>query len=55
MTENALANLGTAVTAVIGYMGEMVTEIVGNPILLIPVAIFLAGAAIGLANRLIRG
>lgn len=45
--------LGTVVTAVMGYMGELVDIIVAEPLLLIPVGIFLVGASIGLAKRLI--
>lgn len=55
MEANSLTQLGTAVTAVMGYMGDIVTEITsaGNEILLLPVAIFMVGGAIGLASRLI--
>lgn len=52
---NALDNLTTAFTWVIGRMQEMTTSILSQPVLLIPVAIFCCGAAIGLAMRLIRG
>lgn len=55
MEANSLTQLGTAVTAVMGYMGDIVTEITsaGNEILLLPIAIFMVGGAIGLASRLI--
>lgn len=48
-----MENLGTAFTFVADKMGEMVTVILGQPIFLLPVGIFVAGAAIGLCGRLI--
>lgn len=55
METNSLTSLGTAITAIVGYMGDIVTTITkaGNEIMLIPVAVFVIGAAIGLASRLI--
>ena len=50
---NALETLGTAITEIVGYMGDVVTYMLTQPILLIPVAIFVVGACIGLAGRLI--
>jgi hypothetical protein len=50
-----MAVVTTVFTAITGFMGDIVgvmtTE--GNEIMLIPVGIFVAGAAIGLAGRLI--
>lgn len=48
-----METVGTVVTEVIGYMGEIVSTITSQPLLLIPVGIGLVGAAIGLASRLI--
>lgn len=50
-----MENLSTAVTFLITQFGNVVDTIIGTPILLLPVAIFTFGGAIGLANRLIRG
>lgn len=49
----ALDTLGTAFTFMMEKMSSMVTTILTQPILLLPVGIFVAGAAIGLAKRLI--
>lgn len=48
-----LDNLETAFTFMTGRMSDMATVILGNAIFLIPVGIFVAGAAIGLCGRLI--
>lgn len=48
-----MENLGTAFTFISDKMGEMVTVILSQPIFLLPVGIFVAGAAIGLCGRLI--
>lgn len=48
-----MESLATVFTSIIGYMGDMVDYIITTPILLIPVGIFVAGATIGLASRLI--
>lgn len=45
--------LGTVFTQIVAWFGSMVTYIVSEPILLLPVGIFVAGATIGLASRLI--
>lgn len=50
---NALDTLGQAFTFVSGKMSDMVTVILSNPIFLLPVGIFVCGAAIGLCSRLI--
>lgn len=54
---NALATLGTVFTQFTTWMGSMVDTITGegNEILLLSVGIFVAGAVIGLARRLIGG
>lgn len=48
-----LTTLGTAISFVWDQFSEMATKVTSEPILLIPVAIFAAGAAIGLVKRLI--
>lgn len=45
--------LVTAFTFVTDAMSDMVTVVLSNPILLLPIGIFAAGAAIGLCSRLI--
>ena len=52
---SALTNLTSAFEFIKTVFSDMVTKIMSEPILLIPVAIFVAGAGIGLAMRLIRG
>lgn len=53
MEGEALTNLTTAFEFMTSAMGDMATVILGNAIFLIPVGIFVAGAAIGLCGRLI--
>lgn len=50
---SALSTLGEAFDFIAEKLGDMVDVIVAHPILLLPVGIFVAGAAIGLAGRLI--
>lgn len=52
---SALTNLKTAFDFITDVFSDMVTKILSEPILLLPVGIFVAGAGIGLAMRLIRG
>lgn len=53
-TGNAgLENVGTVSSFLWSEIGQVVTTIVSTPLLLIPVGIFVAGAAIGLAKRFI--
>lgn len=37
------------------WIGSLVTTIASNPLLLVSLGVFVAGAVIGLATRLIRG
>lgn len=46
--------LGEAITFVWTQFTQMATLVTSQPILLLPVAIFAAGAAIGLVKRLIQ-
>lgn len=48
-----LASLGEVVTAVIGYVGDICTEIASQPILLLTMGILLLGGAIGIFGRLL--
>lgn len=50
-----MTGLSTLFSNLTGWMGDIVTTITseGNEIMLIPVGIFVVGAAIGLASRLI--
>ena len=50
---NALANLQTGVDFIVTQFGTMVSTIANTPILLVGVGVFVVGAAIGLARRLI--
>lgn len=51
----AMTGIGTIVTSVTGWMGNIVTTMTaeGNEIMLLSIGIFVVGAAIGLAGRLI--
>lgn len=50
-----LSSLGTLFPSILSWMTQIVTTMTseGNEIMLIPVGIFIVGAAIGLAGRLI--
>lgn len=50
-----LTGLGTVITQLFTWIGNLVTTIESSPLLLIPVGIFVGGAIIGLGHRLIRG
>lgn len=52
---NALTGLGTLFTEFTGWMGDIVSTMTtsGNEIMLLPIGVFVVGAAIGLAGRLI--
>lgn len=52
-TTGTLTVLQTAITFVWEQFSEMAELVTSQPILLLPVAIFAAGAAIGLVKRLI--
>ena len=49
----SMTNLGTVFTTITGWMGSIVTTITSDPLYLLPVGIFVVGAVIGLASRLI--
>ena len=48
-----LAQLGTVVTAVMGYIGDICTAIVSNPLLLMTTGFLLIGGCIGIFGRLL--
>ncbi len=52
--ENALSSLVTAYGQFTTWFGEMAGTLLGNPLFLIPLAIFCFGAVIGLVHRVIR-
>lgn len=52
---SSMTQVTTVVTSMFTQMGEVVQTMLteGNELMLIPIGIFVAGAAIGLASRLI--
>lgn len=48
-----LTSLGEIFTQLMTWVGSLVTTISSQPLLLLPVGIFVVGAVIGLAGRLI--
>jgi len=48
-----LSSLGAVVTAVLDYVGDICTTIVGQPVLLLTMGILLLGGAIGIFGRLL--
>ncbi len=48
-----LDTLGTAVEFIWGQFTDMAAELLSTPLFLIPVGIFVVGAAIGLVKRII--
>lgn len=50
---NGMEALGTIFTQIMTWVGSLVTTIADQPLLLLPVGIFVVGAVIGLAGRLI--
>lgn len=53
VTASQLDGLKAIFTQLMEWMSSLVTSIASNPLLLIPVGIFVVGAVIGLASRLI--
>ena len=51
--EALLTSLGQVSAAVMGYVGDICTTIVGQPVLLLTMGIMLMGAAIGIFGRLL--
>lgn len=50
-----LDGLGAVFTQLMTWIGSLVTTIASNPLLLVSLGVFVCGAVIGLAVRLIRG
>lgn len=48
-----LADLGEVVTATLGWVGNAVTTITGNPFLLLTTGVLMLGAAVGIIGRLL--
>ncbi len=53
VVQTGLEALGTIFTQIMNWVGTLVTTIADEPLLLLPVGIFVVGAVIGLAGRLI--
>lgn len=53
VSTTGLTSLGSIFTQIMTWVGNLVTTIAGEPLLLLPVGIFVVGAVIGLAGRLI--
>lgn len=51
--ETGMTALGTIFTQIMSWVGDLVSTIADEPLLLLPVGIFVVGAVIGLAGRLI--
>lgn len=49
----SLSTLGQIFTQIMTWVGSLVSTISNEPLLLLPVGIFMVGAVIGLAGRLI--
>lgn len=54
-TDAGITNLRSLFTEITGWISSLVTTITSNPILMLTLGIFVVGAVIGLAYRLIRG
>ena len=54
-SDAALSNLGTIFTQITTWVHNIVSTITASPILMVGLGIFVVGAIIGLAYRLIRG
>lgn len=55
VVNNGMTGISTIFTSVTGFMGDIVSTMTaeGNELMLLPIGIFVVGAAIGLAGRLI--
>lgn len=53
MEATGLEALGTIFTQIMTWMSSLIQTITSSPLLLLPVGIFVVGAVIGLASRLI--
>lgn len=48
-----IGDLGSIVTAVLGWVGDAVDTIVSNPFLLLTTGVLMLGAAVGIIGRLL--
>lgn len=48
-----LTDLGTVVTQMLSWVGDVVTTIVSNPYLLLTTGVLVLGAAVGILGRLL--
>lgn len=53
--DQGMTNLTTLFTTITGWLTDIVSTITSSPLLLLGLGIFVVGAVIGLAYRLIRG
>lgn len=53
--DTGMTNLGTLFTTITGWITSIVSTITSSPVLMLTLGIFVVGAVIGLAYRLIRG
>lgn len=53
--DQGMSNLGTLFTQITTWISSIVTTITSSPVLMLTLGIFVVGAVIGLAYRLIRG
>ena len=54
-TDTGLSVLGTLFQTITGWIAPLVSTITSSPVLMLTLGIFVVGAVIGLAYRLIRG
>lgn len=51
-----LGTLGDIVTAVIGWLGDMLAFVIDNPVILVPLLMFfVVGGVVGILMRILRG
>lgn len=51
-----LTELGNIVTMVISWLGEMLTFVTANPVILVPLLMFfVVGGVVGILMRILRG
>lgn len=51
-----LTELGNIVTEVISWLGEMLTFVTGNPVILVPLLMFfVVGGVVGILMRILHG
>lgn len=53
-TDNGITVLGTLFQTITGWISDLVQTITSSPVLMLTLGIFIVGAVIGLAYRLIK-